>query len=87
MTDTLRECLKLLLAWEQWEADWIIDSECWAPEGMAPYPRITAKHFDVLVPDLQERRNAVKRLLVKELQCRDTLSKEPGPAIEPNSSE
>lgn len=43
--------------YERWEADVILDGECWAPDGEAPLPRLTQELWDRLIV-LQGKRNA-----------------------------
>lgn len=50
LADALRD-------YERWEADVILDGECWAPDGEAPLPRLTQELWDRLIV-LQGKRNA-----------------------------
>lgn len=50
--------LAALLAWEQWEADIILDDRCWA--GNCPV--IGQPHLDALTPVQYDRKRAVAGL-------------------------
>jgi hypothetical protein len=49
--------LALARAYEEWEADLILSDEAWAPNGMAPLPRLTQGLYDRLL-EIQAMRNA-----------------------------
>jgi hypothetical protein len=53
--------LAALLAWQQWEAEIIRDSECWGGDGSAEWPTITEPHYERLI-ELQTVRNQAIKL-------------------------
>lgn len=57
LRESLGWCRNVLLAWERWEANIIMDDKCW-PGAL---PVIQQKHLDALTPLQQERNAVVKR--------------------------
>jgi hypothetical protein len=58
----IQQMTKVLLGYEDWEAELIGDNRCWGPEGMASLPRLTNELYDKMLA-LQAMRNDVLRPL------------------------
>lgn len=53
----IAEAFAVMEAYEQWEADLIMSSEAWAPNGMAETPRIPPHLWERFL-EIQKMRNA-----------------------------